>query len=127
MKTVGYKVPEGYFDQLKGSIMESARVMQEERDTIQLKRPLFRTQMRSAAVFAASFAAMVVLAITGYYFTGYKASEKELAQSVDDMTLVYGIDELDLVELTVSAGQETLLSEASIEYFEAFGYPVTQE
>lgn len=123
MKSNSYKVPEGYFGELKSSILSSVHTIQAEQ--LAAEKPTFRVQMRSAAIYAASFAAMVVMAITGYYLTGYQSQEKELAQSFDEMSLVYGMDEYDIVDYTVdqTSADRALLAEASGDYFDAFGYP----
>lgn len=121
MKSTGYKVPEGYFDGLKGDIMATSRTMQAQ--VLSDEKPTVRVQLRSALTFAASFAAMVVIAITGYYFTGHKASEKELAQNIDEITMLYGVDEYDIIELNIEQTDSPMLAEASVEYLEVFGFP----
>lgn len=129
MKTNPYKVPEGYFRDLKYSIVEKAEQMQAEVDEA-AARPRWRVEFRSAAVFAASFAAVVVLGITGYYFTGYKAQQTEmLAESFDATYLLYDLDESQIEQYTTQRSDEEndLLADASLDYLAAYGYPVWEE
>lgn len=130
MKTNPYKVPEGYFRDLKYSIVEKAEQMQAEADAAAAARPRWRVELRSASVFAASFAAVAVLAITGYYFTGYKAQQTELmADGFDETYLLYDLDEAQVLEYTSerSSDDSGLLADASLDYLAAYGYPVYEE
>lgn len=121
MKSNGYKVPDGYFDSLKEEVLSTSRAMQAQ--VLSNEKPTVRVQMRSALTFAACFAAMVVMALTGYYFTGHRANEKELAQNLDEMTMLYGVDEYDIAELDIAQDNSPILAEASVEYLEVFGFP----
>ncbi|MEF9949563.1 MAG: hypothetical protein RR980_02300 [Mucinivorans sp.] len=123
MKPNSYKVPDGYFDELSRSILTKA--YEKEQAELSSQGSTFAQQFRSAAVFAGSFVILVVLALTGYYFTARPALQQELAQSYDEMALIYEIDETDMVEYlnTPNQGQNTMYSDASYAYMEAFGYP----
>lgn len=130
MKKNPYRVPEGYFRDLKYSIVEKADQMQVEADAAAATRPRWRVELRSASVFAASFAAVVVLGITGYYFTGYKAQQAELmADGFDETYLLYDLDEAQIFEYTTARSEEqnSLLADASLDYLDAFGYPVSDD
>lgn len=122
IKSSGYRVPEGYFDQMRAQMMSQVADLEAARTK---EAKTVRPAWRSAVAFAASFAAMVVLAIGGYYLTGgaeTQQAELAAATSEGDMWL-YGVDEVDLYEASDNGFEltKTMVAEAAIDYLETFG------
>lgn len=121
IKSGGYRVPEGYFGQMRAQVLERVSELEQERQAeVRTVRPAWR----SAMAFAASFAGLVVLAIGGYYLTGHQTHQTELAAVVAEQDMwLYGVDEVDLYEVTElqSGLNSALVAEAAIDYLETFG------
>ncbi|MEG1075502.1 MAG: hypothetical protein RRY42_00160 [Mucinivorans sp.] len=124
MKGNSYKVPDGYFDELNRSLRTAAAQMEADAQQVSA-RPVFRVQLRSAAFFAASFVGLVVLAVTGYYFTGHSAHQQELTHSYEQVAIYYDIDPIDMVDYMIPVSEESieLYASASRDYMDVFGYP----
>lgn len=123
-----YRVPDGYFAELRSTLRE--RVATElEADTMPQKG-LWR-RMRGIAGLSAAFGCLVLFATVGYYFTGYKAQQREQlalqSQQADDM-LGYRLYTEDIEELddytggVETAEENVLFAEAVTEYLDTYGY-----
>ena len=117
----GYKVPDGYFEQMRAQVMGQVRELEAERAAAAARKV---PAWRSAAAFAASFAALVVLAVGGFYLTGYQAQKQEVAAAAADQAMwLYEVEEIDLYELDAAKQEpaKAVLAEAAIDYLETFG------
>lgn len=112
-KQSGYRVPEGYFDQMRAQVM--GRVSQMEQ-----RGQMVRPAWRSAVAFAASFVGLVVLAVGGYYLTGYSSRQTELAAAQEEeVMLFYELEEEEFYD--IPEFNSAMLADAAIDYLEIFG------
>lgn len=115
-----YRVPDGYFAELNRAIIDKSE------ETVVSGSGAWTT-IRSMLSFSASFAAMVILAITGYYFTGYQA---KLSQSDDEsfyMISLYGVTTEDIIQSQQdNSEQSSLFEESAIAYLTEYGYDITE-
>ncbi len=113
-----YRIPEGYFGDLRNHIM--ARVAEEQ--SVQAKATGWQS-VRWMAAFAAGFCGLALLATVGYYLTGHKARQRE----IDNNPLMgYTVTAEDLAELLYyeenAAEEQAQFAEAAAEYLETYGY-----
>lgn len=110
-----YRVPDGYFSELNNLLRE--RVEQPAQGGIW-------ATFRSMATFAAGFVAMVVLAITGFYFTGHQAQNVEAEYDELYLTSLYDITVEDIIsaEETTDSTSSRLFADAAIDYLDTYGY-----
>lgn len=124
-----YRVPDGYFAELRTGLREriAAEAAASEAQPVRGLWP----RIKGIAGLSAAFGCLVLFATVGYYFTGYKAQQREqLAQSsqqADDL-LGYRLYTEDIEELdTYTSGAEAdedniLFAEAVTEYLDTYGY-----
>lgn len=112
----GYTVPDAYFSDLQARIMTRIEQQQEPEAG-------FWSIFKRAVVFSLSFGCLVVLALTGYYFTGYQARNNEI--EADEFALIdmYNVSTDDIVEMVDTQEESSVLfAEAAIEYLDTYGY-----
>lgn len=123
-----YRVPDGYFAELRSGLRDSV-VTELEADTMPQKG-LWR-RVKGIAGLSAAFGCLVLFATVGYYFTGYKAQQREQlalqSQQSDDLLgyrlYTEDIEELDTYTGSVESADENLLfAEAVTEYLDTYGY-----
>ncbi|MDE5944674.1 MAG: hypothetical protein K2G93_03705 [Rikenella sp.] len=127
-----YRVPDGYFSELRNTLRE--RVAGE---TAAASSATLWGRVRGLAGFATAFGCLVLLAMTGFYFTGYRARQRELIaeqqNETSEMLAVYRLYTEDLeefdsyfIETPADDGtgdeQRTLFAEAVTEYLDTYGY-----
>lgn len=117
-RRAGFRVPDGYFAQLNERVVTAATT----------EKPTRWATFRSLTAFAASFAAMVMIAVTGYYFTGHKALNSEIEQDNLYLVSLYDI-QLDEILAANEADElsSELFAEAAYNYLDLHGYDLTSE
>lgn len=123
-----YRVPDGYFAELRSGLRE--RIAADSAAQTMPRAGLWR-RLKGIAGLSAAFGCLVLFATVGYYFTGYKAQQREQlaarSQQADDL-LGYRLYTEDLEELDTYVGSaETaedniLFAEAVTEYLDTYGY-----
>lgn len=124
-----YRVPDGYFAELRNDLRERVAVETVRGEAITM--PTLWQRIKRVAGLSAAFGCLVLFATVGYYFTGYKAQQREQlalqSQQADDM-LGYSLYAEDLEELDDYTGGEgsaedhLLFAEAVTEYLDTYGY-----
>lgn len=136
-----YRVPDGYFSELRNTLRE--RIADEtaaaSSATLGGGGGTLWGRVRRMVGFAAAFGCLVLLAMTGFYFTGYWAQQRELfaeqQNETSEMLAVYRLYAEDLeafdsyfiqtTEDEVLNGddeQRTLFAEAVADYLDTYGY-----
>lgn len=126
-----YRVPDGYFADLRQSLREQAAMAEEGRSVGTVWQ-----RIRSAVGWVAAFGCLVLLATAGFYWTGYRAQQHEriaMQEAADEMLSGYYLYSEDVADLdaylAVSAGggeeQNALFTEAVTDYLAASGYGET--
>ena len=121
-----YRVPDGYFAELRNTLRERVTVETQP-------QPTLWQRVKGLAGLSAAFGCLVLFATVGYYFTGYKAQQREelaMQTETSDMLLgyqLYADDLLALEEYThmdsvAQAENEALFVQAVAEYFDLYGY-----
>lgn len=110
-----YRVPEGYFAELNNTLCERAEKP--------VQGGLWAT-FRSLTAFAGIFAIMVIMAITGFYFTGHQAQQSEVEQDALYFTELYHVTTDDIIdaEMEQITGSGVLIADAAAEYLDTYGY-----
>ncbi len=100
-KGTPYRVPDGYFSDLRSNILSKAA--QTNAVTFPKQRGAFSwLQVRGLVGVAASFAVLVLLASVGFYYTAYRAHNREKVYAMaagEDALLGYTIYSEDIDEL----------------------------
>lgn len=112
-----YRVPDGYFSQLNHQLKEAP---------LQPVQGGVWATVRSMFAFVGSFAVMVVMAIVGFYFTGYQAQTNET--TVDELYLfsLYDISDEDIMDSDDSSiVNSQIFADAAIDYLDTYGYNLT--
>lgn len=120
-----YRVPDGYFAALRGSLREAVSAAP--------VRPGLWQRVKGIAGLSAAFGCLVLLATTGYYFTGYQARQRERSAAQEEsveMFLAYHLYDEDLEELDEYAYEDsatqaedlTLFTDAVTDYLDTYGY-----
>ena len=112
-----YKVPEGYFSDLNHRIMDQVEAQQEAGSIG------FGGALRRMVGVVGGFAALVLIAVTGFYFTGYQTRQAEIAMAGDyDVNLHYvTID--DIMEWDADDSEaDARFVEAAYAYLDTYGY-----
>lgn len=115
----GYKVPEGYFSELNHKIVATSQ---------QTAQGGAWATLRSMTSFVMSFAVMVVIAITGYYFTGHQAQTQEYEDENYYMISLYDISTEDIIQAQEldSDTKNSQFADAAIDYLTTYGYDITE-
>lgn len=125
-----YRVPDGYFAELRSTLRE--RVAPQSEAEVVHRQSLWH-RIRGIVGASAAFGCLVLLATVGFYFTGYKAQQREqlaMQEQAGEMLLGYHLYTEDLEELdeyvsddpTVQAEEQALFAEAVTEYLDTYGY-----
>lgn len=127
-----YRVPDGYFAELRSGLRE--RIAAETTESVEAEAIPMRGlwhRIRGIAGLSAAFGCLVLFATVGYYFTGYKAQQREQltqhSQQADDL-LGYRLYTEDIEQLDTYAGsgdtaeENILFAEAVTEYLDTYGY-----
>lgn len=102
-ETSPYRVPDGYFSDLNHAIR--CRVMEaNEAETTYAARGIWG-RMRGVAGAAGAFGCLVLLAMAGFYFTGYRAQVKEADEA--DLLLGYTLYSEDVESLATTLQEGT--------------------
>lgn len=119
----GYRVPDGYFSELNQRVVDQA--------ASQSQRAKGLPAVRSMLSFVGGFAVMVVMAMTGYYFTGYSAINNQTEQDNMMFVSLYDIEVDEIVSAEDSQNESTeiqnkaLLADAAYDYLTTYGYDIT--
>lgn len=126
-----YRVPEGYFSELRNNIREQISA-----DVALIQEPQVRlwVRVKSIAGFVAAFGCLVLFATIGYYFTGYQAQQRE-SSTTDEAVLAEALmsyqfttEELEVLEQyvmdspSVNASEEAQFAEDVTAYLDTYGY-----
>lgn len=112
-----YKVPDGYFSDLNHRIMD--RVAEETAS----KEISFWTALRRLSGFTIGFSCMVVLAITGFYFTGSNSGQMEELSSTEYLMSMYDVTEYDILDVEEADRlSEENFAENVFAYLDTYGY-----
>lgn len=123
-----YRVPDGYFAELRSTLRERVAAQSEV-----LPGQSLWHRIRGIVGTSAAFGCLVLLATVGFYFTGYKAQQREqlaMQEQAGEMLLGYHLYTEDLEELdeyvsddpTVQAEEQARFAEAVTEYLDTYGY-----
>lgn len=125
-----YRVPDGYFAELRNTLRERAAAEAARGGAIPM--PTLWQRIRGIAGFSAAFGCLVLFAMAGYYFTGYKAGQREqlaMQEQTGEMLLGYRVYTEDLEELDeyatdtiAGAEDQARFAEAVTEYLDTYGY-----
>lgn len=127
-----YRVPDGYFADLRSTLRE--RVAEDlAAEGGAAPAPGLWQRIKGVAGLSAAFGCLVLLAVTGFYFTGYKARQREqlaMQEETAEMFLAYHLYSEDLEELDeyaaadpeAQAQDQALFAEAVTEYLDTYGY-----
>ncbi len=125
-----YRVPDGYFAELRNTLRERAGSEGAGETTVP-GRGLWQ-RIRGVAGLSAAFGCLILFAATGYYFTGYRAGQREQLASQEqtgEMLLGYhvyteDIEKLDAYASDTGAADEDRagFAEAVTEYLDTYGY-----
>lgn len=139
-----YRVPDGYFSELRNTLRE--RIADEtaaaSSATLGGGGGTLWGRVRRMVGFAAAFGCLVLLAMTGFYFTGYRAQQRELfaeqQNETSEMLAVYRLYSEDLENIdnylidseqrlqrgtdTDQTEEEVLFAEAVADYLDTYGY-----
>jgi len=112
-----YKVPEGYFSDLNHLIME--RVQGENAQ----EKVGLGTVLGRLSGFAVGFACIALLAMAGYYFTGYKAQMKEESSVEDYFFSMYDVSIDDIIDIQDPESLSNAeFADAAMIYLDTYGY-----
>ena len=122
-----YRVPDGYFAELRNTLRD--RVAAEA----SAPQPTLWQRVRGLVGLSAAFGCPVLFATVGYYFTGYKAQQREqlaMQTETSDMMLGYQLYTDDLVALeeyaypdsVTQVENQALFAQAVTEYFDTYGF-----
>lgn len=125
-----YRVPDGYFSGLRDTLRERAAAETEARLALP---PSWWQRIKGLAGLSAAFGSLVLLATVGYYFTGYRAQQRERLVRQEESAealLGYHVYAEDLEELgeyvsddpAAQAQERVLFAEAVTEYLDTYGY-----
>lgn len=123
-----YRVPDGYFAELRSTLRERVAPQSEA-----VPRQSLWHRIRGIVGASAAFGCLVLLATVGFYFTGYKAQQREqlaMQEQVGEMLLGYHLYTEDLEELdeyvsgdpAALADEQAGFAEAVTEYLDTYGY-----
>ncbi|WP_300828817.1 hypothetical protein [uncultured Rikenella sp.] len=125
-----YRVPEGYFAELRNTLRE--RVAEDSAaERVSAVGGSRWGRLGRMAGLAGAFGCLVLFATVGFYFTGYRAQQRELlAQEgqTSETLLGYRLYSEDIEELQDylsdedDGTQQTLLAEAVTDYLDIYGY-----
>lgn len=115
----GYRVPDGYFSELNHKVIDQAAAQSHS-----VKR---MPAVRSMLSFVAGFAVMVMMAITGYYFTGHQAQNNEQEQDNFYFVSLFDVEveEIIYAQETATDQHNALLADAAYEYLTTYGYDIS--
>lgn len=94
----GYSTYDGYFDELKARIMTAVENGQAVEDTQPALVVTWRLAFKRMVGFAAGFILLVAITSTVYYFAAGKTQQNETELATQDIFLLYGIDEDDILD-----------------------------
>lgn len=126
-----YRVPEGYFAELRNRLREEAAGLAAENAVGGGGECGWRGRIVRLAGAAACFGCLVLFAVVGFYFTGYRAQQRELlAQEgrTEEMLLGYRFYAEDVEELEEYLEDEEdgtrqgWLAEEVNDYLDIYGY-----
>lgn len=121
-----YRVPEGYFAELRNNLRERVTVEAQIQPTVWQR-------IKGIVGLSAAFGCLVLFATIGYYFTGYKAQQREqvaLQTETSEMMLGYRLYADDIVALeeyvnrdsVTRAQNQALFIQDVADYFDTYGY-----
>lgn len=125
-----YRVPDGYFAELRSTLRERVAPLSEAEA---VPRQSLWHRIRGIVGTSAAFGCLVLLATVGFYFTGYKAQQREqlaMQEQAGEMLLGYHLYTEDLEELdeyvsddpTDQAEEQARFADAVTEYLDTYGY-----
>ena len=128
-----YRVPDGYFAELRNTLRDRASASAAE--ACGRERGVW-ARIRGLAGLSAAFGCLVLLAMVGYYFTGYRAQQREwmaaqneVGEMLDGYSVyvedVEGLDEYWGVRKKSEedvAEERVLFAEAVTDYLATSGY-----
>lgn len=125
-----YRVPDGYFAELRNGLRERVAPLSEAEA---VPRQSLWHRIRGIVGASAAFGCLVLLATVGFYFTGYKAQQREqlaMQEQAGEMLLGYHVYSEDLEELdeyvsgdpAALADEQAGFAEAVTEYLDTYGY-----
>lgn len=121
-----YRVPEGYFAELRNTLREQAAT-----ENVPVAGRGRWGRIGRMAGLAGAFGCLVLFATVGFYFTGYRAQQREwmaLEEQANETLLGYRLYSEDIEELQDylseenDGTQQTLLAEAVTDYLDIYGY-----
>ena len=115
-----FKVPEGYFDNFPGQVMEKIKASEEKPE-----RPGLWFTIRPQLALAASFVALFMLAYTGFKLFMPEKSTNTLPESEIVATLeneIYDLDESYMIDLIETGKTEPVIDNAGLTKEEIMDY-----
>ena len=115
-----FKVPDGYFDNLPGQIMDKIKASEEKPE-----QPGLWVTIRPQLALAASFVALFMLAYTGFKLFLPEKSANTLSESEIVATLeneIYDLDESYMIDLIETDNKEPVIDNARLTKEEIMDY-----
>lgn len=125
-----YRVPDGYFSDLRRTLRDRVAVEAAGEGEVRSVRSIWR-QVRSLAGLATAFGCLVLLATVGFYWTGYRAQQRERLAMLDETSEMFAVyhlysEDVESLDAYLTAvtdeAERTQFTEAVTDYLSTYGY-----